>query len=430
MQILIHGGHVIDPGNIDGVRDIVIENGIIAAIIPGEKLAHQTAAAGDRTTRIINASGKIVTPGLIDMHVHFREPGFEHKETIASGCRAAVAGGFTAVCAMPNTDPVNDSPEITTFMIEKAREARLARVYPAGAITRGLKGQNLCDYSALKAAGAVALTDDGSPVEDDQVMQAALEAAGKLDLPIISHSEVMSLVGSGSMNRGTVADRLGVEGIPNAAESDMVAREVDLSEKTGARMHIAHVSTAESVDAIRAAKQRGVRVTAETAPHYFTLTDEAVENWGTNAKMNPPLRSEKDREAILQGLADDTLDVIATDHAPHSVTEKGLPFAEAPNGIIGLETSLPLGLKLVEAGILTLDKLIEKMSTAPARVIGVEAGLRVGGIADLTIIDTEIEHRVDASEFQSLSQNCPFDGWHLKGRAVLTMVAGRIVFGE
>lgn len=430
MQILIHGGHIIDPQHIDDVCDIFVDDGKIAAIFKTGKIPNLPAGAGEQTTRIINATGKIVTPGLIDMHVHFREPGFEHKETISSGCRAAVAGGFTAVCAMPNTHPVNDSPEVTTFMIEKAREAGLARVYPAGAITRGLKGQTLCDYSALKAVGAVALTDDGCPVENDQVMRSALEAAGKLDLPIISHSEVMSLVGSGAMNRGAVADRLGVAGIPNAAESDMVAREVDLSEKTGARMHIAHVSTAESVAAIRDAKQRGVRVTAETAPHYFTLTDQAVETCGTNAKMNPPLRSEKDREAILQGLADDTLDVIATDHAPHSVTEKELPFAKAPNGIIGLETSLPLGLRLVDAGVLTLDKLIEKMSSAPARVIGVEAGLQVGGAADLTIIDTKSEYRVAASEFQSLSQNCPFDGWHMKGRAILTMVAGRIVYGE
>ncbi len=430
MQILIHGGHVIDPKYIDDVCDIFVDNGKIAAVFKTGKMPNLPAGAGEQTTRIINATGKIVTPGLIDMHVHFREPGFEHKETVASGCRAAVAGGFTAVCAMPNTNPVNDSPEITTYMIEKAREAGLARVYPAGAITVGLKGRTNCDYNALKAAGVVALTDDGCPVETDGVMQSALEAAGKVGLPIISHSEEMSLVGNGTMNQGPVALRLGWEGIPNAAESVMVEREIALSEKTGARMHIAHVSTAESVSAIRKAKQRGVPVSAETAPHYFTLTDEAVETCGTNAKMNPPLRSENDREAILRGLADNTLDVIATDHAPHSVTEKELPFPEAPNGIIGLETSLPLGLRLVNAGVLTLEQLIEKMSTAPARIIGIEAGLRVGGAADLTIIDTEIEHRVDADEFQSLSQNCPFDGWHLKGRAILTMVAGRIVFGE
>jgi dihydroorotase len=430
MQILIHGGHVIDPGHIDGIRDILIEDGLITDISEHGQMALQPAEAGDRTARIINATGKLVTPGLVDMHVHLREPGFEHKETITSGCQAAVAGGFTAVCAMPNTNPVNDSPEITAYMIEKAREAGLARVYPAGAITVGLKGQTNCDYNTLKAAGAVALTDDGCPVENDGVMQSALEAAGKVGLLIISHSEEMSLVGNGSMNQGPVAQRLGWAGIPNTAESVMVAREIALSEKTGARMHIAHVSTAESVDAIRKAKRRGVRVTAETAPHYFTLTDAAVETCGTNAKMNPPLRSEKDREAILQGLVDGTLDVIATDHAPHSIAEKGAPFPEAPNGIIGLETSLPLGLRLVDAGVLTLEQLIDKMSNAPARIIGVDAGLRVGGPADLTIIDTEIDHTVAVSTFQSLSRNCPFDGWHLRGKATLTMVAGRIVFGE
>jgi dihydroorotase len=430
MQILIHGGRVIDPGNINGVRDILIDGGIITDIAESGKMTHLPAEAGEKTTRIINATGKIVTPGLIDMHVHLREPGFEHKETIASGCKAAVAGGFTAVCAMPNTHPVNDSPEVTAFMKKKAAEAGLARVYPAGAITLGLEGEELCDYGALKKAGVVALTDDGCPVENDRVMQRALEEAGRTGLTVISHSEVIALAGSGAMNRGPVAERLGLEGIPNTAESLMVEREIMLSEKTGARIHIAHVSTAESVVAIRSAKQRGVNVTAETAPHYFTLTDEAVEKYDTRAKMNPPLRSQKDRAAILQGLADDTLDVIATDHAPHSVDEKRLSFAEAPNGIIGLETSLPLGLRLVNEGVFSLDTLIEKMSTAPARIIGVDSGLRIGGPADLTIIDTEMDHCVKAAEFHSLGRNCPFDGWRFQGKAVLTMVAGRVVFDE
>lgn len=428
MQILIHGGHVIDPGNIDGVRDIVIEDGVIAGIIPGEKLAHQSTDAGERTTRIINATGKLVTPGLVDIHVHLREPGFEHKETIASGCQAAVAGGFTAVCAMPNTNPVNDRPEITTYMIEKAREAGLARVYPAGAITVGLKGRKNCDYSALKAAGAVAFTDDGCPVENDGVMQTALEAASKLGLTIISHSEEMSLVGNGSMNQGPAAQRLGWQGIPNAAESIMVAREIALSEKTGARMHIAHVSTAESVSAIRKAKQRGVPVTAETAPHYFTLTDEAVEKYGTRAKMNPPLRSEKDRAAVLQGLADGTLDVIATDHAPHSDAEKAADFPQAPNGITGLETSLPLSLKLVANRIITLEDLIAKMTTIPAGILGVESGLGIGKPADITIIDPEIEYSALPGSFHSKSGNSPFIDWRLKGWAEATLVDGRVVF--
>jgi dihydroorotase len=428
MQILIYGGHVIDPGNINGVRDILIEDGVIAGIAASGKLTHQPAEAGDRTTRLINATGKLVTPGLVDMHVHLREPGFEHKETIASGCQAAVAGGFTAVCAMPNTNPVNDSPEITALMIEKAREAGLARVYPAGAITVGLKGQENCDYRALKAAGAVALTDDGCPVENDGVMQAALEAAGKLGLTIISHSEEMSLVGKGTMNQGPVARRLGWEGIPNTAESVMVEREIALCEKTGARMHIAHVSTAESVSAIRKAKQRGVPVTAETAPHYFTLTDQAVEKYGTRAKMNPPLRSEKDREAILQGLADGTLDVIATDHAPHSADEKAADFPLAPNGITGLETSLPLSLRLVAKGVLTLENLIAKMATLPAGILGIDSGLEIGKPADITIVDPEVEYIASPGNFHSKSGNSPFIDWHLKGRAETTIVDGRVVY--
>jgi len=428
MQILIHGGHVIDPKHIDDVCDILIDNGKIAAIFKTGKIPNLPAGAGEQTTRIINATGKLVTPGLVDMHVHLREPGFEHKETIASGCRAAVAGGVTAVCAMPNTHPVNDSPEITNYMLEKAREAGLARVYPAGAITVGLKGRTNCDYNALRIAGAVAFTDDGCPVENDGVMQTALEAAGKLGLLIISHSEEMSLVGKGSMNRGTVAQRLGWEGIPNAAESIMVEREIALSEKTGARMHIAHVSTAESVSAIRKAKQRGVPVTAETAPHYFTLTDAAVEKYGTRAKMNPPLRSETDREAVLQGLADGTLDVIATDHAPHSDAEKAADFPQAPNGITGLETSLPLSLKLVANGVLSLEDLIAKMATIPAGILGVESGLGIGKTADITIIDPEVEYRALPDSFHSKSGNSPFIDWRLKGWAAATLVDGRVVF--
>jgi len=428
MQILIHGGRLINPGRIDGFRDILIDNGEIVQIAAGGKLLNLPADAGERTTRLINATGKIITPGLIDMHVHLREPGFEYKETIASGCRAAVAGGFTAVCAMPNTNPVNDSPETTAFMIAKARAAGLARVYPAGAITRGLSGKTLCDFSALQAAGAVAFTDDGCPVESDDMMEAALEAVGKLNLTIISHSEMMDLAGQGAMNQGPVADRLGWAGIPNTAESVMVEREIALSEKTGARMHIAHVSAAESVDAIRRAKQRGVPVTAETAPHYFTLTDAAVEKYGTRAKMNPPLRSEKDREAIQQGLADDTIDVIATDHAPHSAAEKAALFPQAPNGITGLETALPLSLQLVADGILTLEALVAKMTTNPAGVLGVSTGLGLGRPADITIIDPEVEYKVGPESFHSKSGNSPFIGWHLQSRADTTIVDGRIVY--
>ena len=428
MQTLIHGGCLVNPGRIDGFRDILIEDGVITQIAAGGELLNLPADAGERTTRLINATGKIVTPGLIDMHVHLREPGFEHKETIATGCRAAVAGGFTAVCAMPNTNPVNDSPEITAFMLETARKAGLARVYPAGAITRRLSGEILCDYAALQSAGAVAFTDDGCPVENDDMMEAALEATGKLGMTIISHSEMMDLAGNGAMNMGPVAQQLGWEGIPNAAESVMVEREIALSEKTGARMHIAHVSTAESVAAIRVAKKRGIPVTAETAPHYFTLTDAAVEKYGTRAKINPPLRSAKDRDAILQGLADDTLDVIATDHAPHSNKEKAADFPQAPNGITGLETSLPLCLRLVADEVLSLDALIAKMTTNPANVLGVQSGLGIGKPADVTIIDPDLEYEVTRESFHSKSGNSPFIGWHLKGRAIATIVDGHIVY--
>jgi len=428
MQILILGGRLINPGRIDGLRDILIDDGVITQIAASGEFLNLPADAGERTTRLINATGKIITPGLIDMHVHLREPGFEYKETIASGCRAAVAGGFAAVCAMPNTNPVNDTPEITEFMVKKARAARLARVYPAGAITRGLSGQSLCDFSSLQAAGAVAFTDDGCPVESDDMMEAALDAVGKLNLPIISHSEMMDLAGNGAMNQGPVADRLGWPGIPNSAESLMVDREIALSERTGTRMHIAHVSTAESVEAIRRAKQRGIPVTAETAPHYFTLTDAAVEKYGTRAKMNPPLRSEKDREAIREGLADGTLDVIATDHAPHSDEEKAAVFPQAPNGITGLETALPLSLRLVADRVLTLETLIAKMTVNPAGVLGVTPGLGLGRPADVTIIDPDVEYVATPESFHSKSGNSPFIDWQFKGRAETTIVDGRIVY--
>lgn len=428
MKILIHGGRVIDPGKLDAVMDIFIDDGRIANIAASGQMTCRPAEACNKTTRMIDATGKIVTPGLIDMHVHFREPGFEYKETIATGCRAAVAGGFTAVCAMPNTHPVNDNPAVTQLMQQKAAEAGLARVYPAGAITMGLKGKDNCDYEAMQAAGVVAFTDDGCPVEDNGVMRRALEAAEKLGLVVISHSEVMALAAHGAMNQGPVAEKLGVAGIPNAAESQMVEREIYLSEKTGARTHIAHVSTAESVNAIRAAKDRRVPVTAETAPHYFTLTDDAVEKYGARAKMNPPLRSAADREAIIQGLADNTLDVIATDHAPHSAEEKGGDFASSPNGITGLETSLPLSLSLVDQGILSLEDLVSKMSTIPAAILGVESGIIIGGPADLSIIDPGMTYKINRGGFYSKSENSPFVGWPLKGRATATIVAGRIVY--
>jgi dihydroorotase len=331
---------------------------------------------------------------------------------------------------MPNTNPVNDNCEITELILNQGIRANFARVYPVGAISVGLEGRRICEFDRLKACGAIAVSDDGNPVMDDRLMQAALTAAKSNDLPVISHCEDLNLAGGGVMNAGAVASRLGLAGISNASESAMVERDIALSELTGASVHIAHVSTAESVGTLREAKSREIAVTAETAPHYFTLTDEAVREHGTHAKMNPPLRSSNDRATVRQGLADGTIDVIATDHAPHSSPEKAVEFHKAANGIIGLETAVSLGLKLVQEGVISITDLIEKMSTAPARILGLASGLHPGRPADVTIIDPDVEYVVDVNKFQSLSRNCPFDGWLLKGRPVLTMVGGRIVFEE
>jgi len=432
MLMLIRGGRVVDPGNIDGIMDILIADGKVIEIKTQGSTSseHSESKIEPPETIIINASGKIVTPGLIDMHVHFREPGHEYKETIETGSMAAAAGGFTAVCTMPNTDPVNDNRQVTEFILNKAAEADIVRVFPVAAISKGLKGESLCEYSDLKEVGAVALSDDGNPVMDSQFMRRALEYAKGFGLPVISHCEDLNLTVGGAMNEGAVATRLGLTGIPNAGESIMVMRDIALCELTGTPIHIAHVSTRESVRAIRAAKERGVPVTAETAPHYFTLTEEAVRDYNTNAKMNPPLRSHKDREAIRRGLADGTIDVIATDHAPHSSIEKEIEFDLASNGIIGLETSLSLGLKLVEDGIITITELIEKMSKNPARILGLTSGLTVGNPADITIIDPERSYEIDTGHLKSLSRNTPFGGWNMKGMAVLTMVGGKVVFQD
>jgi dihydroorotase len=432
LRIEIQGGRVIDPGNLDTIADILIEHGKIVKITRIGKTAIQQPESqiADRESRTIDATGKIVCPGFIDMHVHLREPGQEHKETIATGSRAAAWGGFTAVCAMPNTDPVNDNCGITESILSQAARANYVRVYPVGAISMGLEGRRICEFDRLKACGAIAVSDDGNPVMDDRLMQAALTTAKSNDLPVISHCEDLNLAAGGVMNAGAVASRLGLAGISNASESAMVERDIALSESTGAPVHIAHVSTAESVRALREAKSREIAVTTETAPHYFTLTDAAVREHGTQAKMNPPLRASHDRAAIRQGLADGTIDVIATDHAPHSSREKALDFNKAANGIIGLETAVSLALKLVQAGVISITDLIEKMSTAPARILGLASGLRPGRTADITIIDPDVDYVVDVNKFQSRSRNCPFDGWLLKGRPVLTMVGGRIVFEE
>jgi len=430
MLTLIKGGRVVDPGNIDGIMDILIDDDRIIAVFPSGKSGKGGSGLlkGRVPEIIIDASEKIVVPGLIDMHVHLREPGQEYKETIETGTLAAAWGGFTCVCAMPNTIPVNDNRQITEYIIKRAREAGNVTVYPVAAISKGLEGKMLCEYGELKEAGAIALSDDGKPVSNSRLMRRAMEYARGFGLPIISHCEVNELAAGGVMNEGRVATKMGLAGIPNAAESIMVMRDIALCELTGAHLHIAHVSTHESVNAIREAKRKGLQVSAETAPHYFTLTDDAVSGYNTNAKINPPLRTAFDRESVREGIADGTIDVIASDHAPHSSIEKDVEFDFAANGIVGLETSVSLSLKLVEEGVIGISELIEKMSKNPARILGIERGIKPGGIADITIIDPEAEYTVDSESFRSLGRNTPFNGWKMKGRAYLTMVCGRIVF--
>jgi dihydroorotase len=412
----ITNGRIIDPANgVDQTGDLLIIAGRIAS--PGQEAPPDTTE--------IDAAGCWVVPGLTDMHVHLREPGQEYKEDILSGARAAAAGGFTSIACMPNTSPVNDCAAVTAMIRARAEQAAV-RVYPVGAVSKGSEGHQLAEFGELKAAGAVAVTDDGRPVEDSQLMRRALEYAGDFGLVVISHSEDRSLA-SGVMNEGVVSTRLGLKGIPTAAESIMVYREIALAEFTGQRVHIAHVSAAASIDLIRAAKARGVRVTAETAPHYFTLTEEAVFGYDTNAKMNPPLRSAADREEVRAALADGTLDAIATDHAPHSILEKETEFDTAANGIIGLETAVPLALDLVRDGVVDAGRMVALMALNPAAILGLGAGrLDPGAMADVTIIDPEREFVYTADQVVSKSRNTPFLGWRLKGRAVLTMVGGEV----
>ncbi len=413
---------MIDPSQrLDGKLDVRITNGVIAELGDGLRA---------EVEEVIEAAGLIVAPGFIDLHVHLREPGGEHKETIASGAASAAAGGFTAVVAMPNTVPPTDNPAAVGFVLAQGRRCGLARVYPSGAITVGQKGDHLAQIGEMVDAGAVTITDDGRPVSRSGVMRLALEYAQSFDLPVSVHEEDLELSRGGVMNEGIISSKLGLTGIPNVAEEVMISRDLMLAGLTGGRLHIQHVTTRNGVELIRAAKARGIRVTAEATPHHFTLTDGAVERYRTDAKMNPPLRSEADRTAVREGVADGTLDVIATDHAPHHYDEKEQAFDDAPFGIVGLETALGLAItELVERRVIDLSTLIDRMSCGPALAFNLPGGtLNRGAAADVTLFDLAREWVVDPSRFLSLSRNTPFAGWKLRGRAIRTIVEGRTVW--
>ncbi len=431
MIIKIYNAYIVDPfTDTEGIADILIENGIIS------RLNFKPDAPGLQPSAIrlqpelieINARGLYIFPGLIDMHTHLREPGFEYKETIRTGTLAAVKGGFTSVCCMANTNPVNDNPEVTYYILSKAKEEGSCDVYPVGAITKGLKGEEISEMAMLRQAGCVAFSDDGMPVMNAMIMRRALEYSKAVGAPIISHCEDLSLSENGAMNEGKLSFYMGLKGIPKASEEVMVARDIILCKHFHSPLHIAHVSTKGSVDLIRKAKEEGVPLTAETCPHYFTLTEEAVRDYNTTAKVNPPLRTQEDMEAIKEALYEGIIDVIATDHAPHSLDDKNTPFQEAANGISGLETALSLSLKLVHDKVLTLRKLIEKFSLNPAKILKInKSGIKEKAEADLIIVDINKEWTVEKEKFASMGKNTPFEGWKLKGKVLMTL-KGKKVF--
>jgi dihydroorotase len=424
-RLLIRNGRVVDPSQgLDQGMDVLIEDGVISAI--SERL---TAPA---RTKILDAAGLVVAPGFIDLHTHLREPGFEHKETIASGCRAAVAGGFTAVCAMPDTQPVNDDPSVTAFILRRGEQAGLARVYPVGAVSKGLDGEAMAEIGEMVEAGAVAVTDNHKPIRNSQLFRRALEYARSFDIPVLAHEEDLELSDGGAMHEGRVSTRIGLRGIPTSAEDVMVARDVLLAELTGGRLHLCHLSTSTSLDLVRTAKSRGLAVSCEVAAHQFILTDEDVAGAGydPNWKTNPPLRSASDVEAILQAVYDGTVDAIVSDHEPHHADEKEHDFAEAPFGIVGLETAVPLALnRLVHGRVIGLMQLVRLMSTRPAEIFGLPGGtLREGAPADITVLDLRALKNVDPMSFKSKSRNTPFTGMRLKGWPSATIVGGEIVW--
>lgn len=425
MKILIKNGRVIDPANsVDEIADVYINDGVIAEI--GKDLELDGA-----NTEVIDAHGMVVAPGLVDMHVHLREPGQEYKETIETGTRAAVCGGVTSVACMPNTEPVCDNETVVRFIKERAKEAGYANVFPVGSISKNLEGKYLAEIGQMVFEGAVAISDDGRPVENSGLMRRAIEYSDMFDITVISHCEDIAL-GEGDMNEGAVATEMGLRGISPAAEEVMAARDILVAENLGGRVHIAHISTKGTVELIREAKKRGVRVTCETCPHYFALTEEACKNYNTNAKMNPPLRAAEDVEAIKEGLKDGTIDCIVTDHAPHHEDEKNCEFSQAKNGIVGLETSLGLGIKyLVKEGVLTMSELIEKMSKNPSEILGISRGtLSVGHSADVVVFDPDKKWTVNVEEFKSKGKNSPFDGFELFGKPEFVLVGGEIVINS
>ena len=428
MTVLIKNGIVIDPANnINIANDILIIKGIIKSIEPPGKLNTNNLD----NPLIIDAKGCIVCPGLIDMHVHFREPGFEYKETIESGCQSAVAGGFTSVAVMPNTNPVNDNRSVTELILSLAKSKGGIKVHPIGAITQGLAGKRLSEMADLRDAGAIAFSDDGCPVMNNELMRRAFEYSKMFNLPLIQHSEMLDLTEGGCMNEGAVSTELGLKGMPTEAEDIMVYRDIALLEKTGGRLHVAHISSGNSVDLVRHAKAKGLPVTCEVAPHHFTLTDEAVRGYDTNTKMSPPLRSTKDIEKIKEGLKDGTIDIIATDHAPHDIIDKQVEYQNACFGIVGLETALPLTLKLVDEKILSMSDAIRKLTATPAQIFNLDAGnLSIGSEADVLIFNPDIKYSIDVSKFHSKSKNSPFDGWKVKGKVLHTLARGKVVYTD
>ena len=429
MKRLLKGGRLIDPAaGLDGEYDVLIDGERIAQV--GRGLPASLAEGG----QIVDVpKGLVITPGLIDMHVHLREPGQEHKETVATGTLSAVTGGFTAVACMPNTNPVNDNAGVTELILRRAAEARLARVYPIGAVSRGQKGEQLADIAELRAAGCVAVSDDGHPVATALLARRALEYTSMFNMPLIEHCEDPSLKADGCAHEGPRAAELGLRGIPGAAEAITAARDILLAEMTGGHVHIAHMSAWTTLEAVRQGKSRGVKVTCEVAPHHFTLTDEALAApvpYDTDTKMNPPLREARDRDAMLAGISDGSVDLIATDHAPHHYDEKNVEYDRAPFGIVGLETAVSLALdRLVHAGLIRLSRLVELMSVNPARVLRVAGGtLTPGSPADITILAPDLQVTIDRAKLRSRSKNTPFHGWSLRGGVAATLVAGRVVF--